>query len=168
MNGTSNTATAAIDPAEFVARAQRFTNEAAVEDAVALFDPDCVAEWVFDGLYQRYEGIEAIRRGLTATLGVFRDHHLAGRKVLECSDDTTIVNTWRGGFHGDDRQFGTEIWTLRDGLVVHHQMYIYLNLIPRWSMLGLLRQLRIFVTSPRIALSQLKHEYAAWRNRGRR
>jgi|GEM_PF-3686217 len=147
-----------IDAAAFVAAAQRITDEAALEDALALFHPDCVAEWIFDGLYERHEGIDAIRRALGATMDVFRDHRMAGRKILECHDEQTIVNTWRGGFRGDDRQFGTEIWTLREGLVVHHQMYIYLRLVPRWSMTGILRQLRILLTSPRIATSQLKHE----------
>lgn len=148
------------DPAAFVAEAQRITNEAEVDDAVALFHPDCVAEWTFDGIASRYEGIDEIRRALTITLGVFRDHQLAGSKTLVCSDEHTIVNTWRGGFHGSDRQTGIEIWGFRDGLVIRHEMAIYLHATSRWSPLGLLRQLRLLVATPRIAISQLRHEAA--------
>lgn len=158
----------APDPEAFVAKAQRITNNADVAEAIKLFHPECVAEWVFDGIYARYEGIDAIQRALTATLGVFCDHRLSGRKTLACSNDNTIVNTWRGGFRNRDHQRGTEIWTFRDGRVIHHQMYIYLHLTPRWSILGLLRQLRLVIAAPRVALSQLKHELRGTRMSTRR
>lgn len=155
-------ATASIsDPVAFVANAQRITNDAVVDDAVALFHPDCVAEWTFDGITSRYVGIDEIRRALTTTLGVFRDQQLAGRKVLVCSDERTIVNTWRGGFHGNDRQTGIEIWSFRDGLVIHHEMAVYLHATSRWSPLGLLRQLRLFIATPRVVISQVRHEVRA-------
>jgi hypothetical protein len=149
---------APIDAEQFIADATDITNRAAFDEAIVLFHPDCVAEWIFDGMYERHVGIEAIGNALRATLGVFRDHKMYGRKTLECFDGQTVVNTWRGGFHGDHRQFGTELWTLRDGLVIHHQMYTYLKVTRRWSPTGILRQLRVVLTSPRIATSQLKHE----------
>jgi hypothetical protein len=164
MNGSAPD----LDAVAFVAAAERITNEGAIDEALGLFHEDCVAEWVFDGMYERHEGIDAIGKALAATLAVGRDHQMSGRKTLECADGHTIVNTWRGGFGDEDRQFGTEIWTLRDGLVVHHQMYLYLRLTKRWSPLGVLRQTRVLITSPRIALSQLKHERRAASSRGGR
>ena len=58
-----------------------------------------------------------------AHAALWRQHRLRVRKTVECADDQTVVLTGKGGFRGRERQFGTETWTLRDGLVIRHQMY---------------------------------------------
>lgn len=40
-------------------------------------------------------------------------------------------------------------------------MAIYLHATSRWSVLGLLRQLRLLMVTPGVALSQLRHEARA-------
>lgn len=152
-NGTHSTNS--TNPAAFVAAAQRITNASSLGEALSLFHDDCVAEWVFDGVYQRHHGLAEISQAMDAMMGVNRELSLFGRKQLVCADPTTIVNTWRGGFRGDERQFGTEIWTLKDAQVVHHQMYIYMRLRPVESVVG---QLRMLVHVPRTALTWFKHE----------
>jgi len=122
-----------------------------------------VAEWIADGAYERHEGIEAIREGASALAGVWRDHRLHVSKTVQCSDDETVALTWSGGFDGADRQFGTEIWTFRDGLVVRHQMYAYLDVRPSTSLLA---RLRILMTAPRLALSLNRHQRRARAARG--
>lgn len=143
------------DAERFVADAERITNTVALSDALALFDDDCVAEWVFDGVAQRLQGIDEISRAMDTMFGVNRELRIAGRKTLVCADATTIVNTWQGGFDGDNRQFGTEVWTLRDGRVVRHRMDISLRLRAVDSPGG---QLRMLLTAPRTALAWRKHQ----------
>jgi hypothetical protein len=63
--------------------------------------------------------------------------------------------TWKGGFCDGKKQFGTEIWTFHEGLVVRHQLYAYLDVRPSTSWLA---RLRVLMTSPGTALSALRHE----------
>ncbi|MEV0466543.1 nuclear transport factor 2 family protein [Nocardia tengchongensis] len=146
------------DAAGFAANAERITNEALLDEAVALFHDDAVAEWIFDGAYERHEGIREIRSALTAMTSVWRAQRLHVQKTVECVGADTIVLSWRGGFRGDRNQFGTEIWTLRDGLVARHQMYGYLDVRPRTSLTA---AIRLVAVAPRTALSaalnQIRH-----------
>jgi len=160
QNGAAPGPAGPLDSEAFVAGAQRITNSSSLDEALALFHEDCVAEWVFDGVCQRLRGIEAITRAMDAMMGINRERKILGRKELICADADTIVNAWHGGFRGDDRQFGTEIWTLRDGLVVRHQMYMYLRVRSADSILG---QLRMLLSAPRTALTWFKHEQRATR-----
>ncbi|MFF0613846.1 alpha/beta fold hydrolase [Nocardia tengchongensis] len=143
------------DADSFAANAERITNEALLDEAVALFHDDAAAEWIFDGVYERHEGIRAIRSALTAMTSVWREQRLRVHKTVECVGTDTIVLSWRGGFRDDQRQFGTEIWTLRDGLVVRHQMYGYLAVRPRASLLA---AIRLFTVSPRTVLSAARSQ----------
>lgn len=146
------------DAADFAANAERITNEAILDEAVALFHDDAVAEWIFDGAYERHEGIREIRSALTAMTSVWRAQRLHVHKTVECVGADTIVLSWRGGFRGDRNQFGTEIWTLRGGLVARHQMYGYLDVRPRTSLTA---AIRLVAVAPRTALSaalnQIRH-----------
>lgn len=153
---TTATAGSFPDGATFAATAERITNHALLEEAVTLFREDAVAEWIFDGAYERHEGIRAIRSALTVMTSVWRRERLRVRKTVECVGPDTIVLSWRGGFRGGQRQFGTEIWTLRDGLVAHHQMYGYLDVRPRTSIRA---ALRLCVIAPRIALSTARSQF---------
>lgn len=163
MSPTTTTATATppaptVDAEAFAADAERITNNVLLDEWVAVYADDAVAEWIADGAYERHEGIAAIRKAATAMAGVWRDHRLHVRKTVQCADGKTIALTWTGGFDGGHRQFGTEIWTFRDGLVVRHQMYAYLDVRPSSSLVA---RLRVLATKPRLAVSLVRHQRRA-------
>jgi ketosteroid isomerase-like protein len=149
-----------LDAAAFAADAERITNAALLDEWLSLYAPDAVAEWIADGAYERHEGFDAIRRAATAMAATWRERSLRVRKHVECADADTIVLTWTGGFDGVTRQFGTEIWTLRDGRVVHHQMYAYLDVRPSTSLRA---RLRLLLNAPRLAITHLGNQRRAAR-----
>mgnify|MGYP002652402532 CR=1 FL=1 len=139
-----------LDAAAFAADAERVTNEVLLEEWLSLYHPEAVAEWMMDGAYERHEGLPAIRVAATGLARVWKEHNLQVKKTVECADDESIVLTWRGGFRGGSKQFGTEIWTLRDGLVVRHQMYGYFDVRSSDSWLA---RLRVFASDPRTTIA---------------
>ena len=145
----------ALDAAAFAADAERITNRALLDEWLAIYADDAVAEWIADGAYERHEGIDAIRRAATVMATTWAEQGLRVRKTVQCADEDTIALTWRGGFRGADRQFGTEIWTFRGGLVVRHQMYAYLDVRPSRSLKA---RLRVLLNAPRVALAFARHE----------
>lgn len=151
----------ALDGARWRDDCERITNNALLEEWLALYHDDAVCEWMADGAYERYDGRAAIEQAASAQASLWRSQRLRVKKTLECTDDDTVVLSWRGGFRGGDSQFGVEIWTLRDGLVVRHQMYLYMDARPRASRWA---QLRVLLASPRIALSLPRHERRARRD----
>jgi hypothetical protein len=144
-----------LDPAAFAAEAERMTNDALLQEWLALYRPDAVAEWTFDGAAQRYDGIDEIRPAATALAEVWRVRRLHVRKIPRCGDADTIVLTWEGGFRGRTNQTGVEIWTFREGLVVRHQIYGYLDVRPRSSLWA---RVRVLLTDPRTAIGVLSRE----------
>ncbi len=112
-----------LDAIAFAADAERITNNVLLDEWLGLYHDDAVAEWIADGAYERHEGLDAIRHAATALARVWREQGLRVHKTVECADAETIVLTWTGGFRGGDRQFGTEIWTLRDGKVARVERY---------------------------------------------
>ncbi|QZH69405.1 nuclear transport factor 2 family protein [Mycolicibacterium farcinogenes] len=155
MTATKTTSRPPINATQFAANVERITNEASFDEAIALFHDDAVTDWIIDGVREYHVGIDAIQRGFTVLTALWRQHHLQVQKRLECASADTIVLTWRGGFRNDHSQFGTEIWTFRDNLVIHHQMYGYLNVRPRTSLTA---AARLFTVSPRIALSAVSQQ----------
>ncbi|MFF0613722.1 nuclear transport factor 2 family protein [Nocardia tengchongensis] len=146
------------DASTFAADIERITNEGLLDELLALFAPDAVADWIMDGAHDHHRGIDAIRTATTELVAIGKALGLHVRKVVQCADRDTIVLTWTGGFGTSHRQFGTEIWTFRDGLVVHQQMYSYLDVRPSASPLAGLRLLAI---APKVVASLVKHR---WRN----
>ena len=143
------------DPAAWIANNERITNEADVEAWLALYAPDAVLETITAGAYERAEGIERIRplvEGLVEICGRFS---LRVSKKFLAADGDVIVNTWTGGFEGRDRQFGTEIWTLRDDLAVGHEMYTFLDVRPASDPRAGLRAL--LAGEPRLVLALDRH-----------
>ncbi len=148
-------AASAIDALAFAADAERITNSANLDDWLAVYAPDAVAEWIVDGAHERHEGIDAIRPAAAAMAGVWRELGLRITKTVQCADEQTIALTWAGGFGGDDHQFCTEIWSFRDGLVVRHQLYCYLDVRPATSLKA---RLRVLFSTPKIALALTRHQ----------
>ena len=151
MNGrtTGTNGQAILDATQFAETAERITNQALTAEMLALYAPDAVVEWIIDGAYERHEGIDAIRPAATAMSDLWRARRLYVRKQSQCADADHVVLTYSGGFSGGKKLFGTEIWTLRDGLVVCHQMYAYLDVRPRTSLWA---QIRVALMDPRTAL----------------
>ncbi|MET9211677.1 MULTISPECIES: nuclear transport factor 2 family protein [unclassified Nocardia] len=150
------------DVSHFAAEAERIANEGLVEELLDLFAPDAVADWIMDGAHDHHQGIDAIRAATTELVAVGKALRLHVRKTVQSADDDTIVLTWTGGFGRSNRQFGTEIWTFRDGLVVRQQMYSYLDVRPKTSPLA---GLRLLATSPAVVTTLVKYR---WQNRSRR
>ncbi|WP_167669912.1 nuclear transport factor 2 family protein [Nocardia mikamii] len=142
------------DVSAFAADIERITNEGLVDELLALFAPDAVADWIMDGAHDRHHGIAAIRAATTELVAVGTALGLHVRKTVRCADRDTIVLTWTGGFGASDRQFGTEIWTFRDGLVVRQQMYSYLDVRAGTSPLA---GLRLLTVSPKVVAALLKY-----------
>lgn len=138
-----------LDATQFAENAERITNQALTAEMLALYAPDAVVEWIIDGAYESHEGLDAIRPAVTAMSDLWRTRRLHVRKQPQCADADKVVLTYSGGFAGGERLFGTEIWTLRGGLVVRHQMYAYLDVRPRTSLWA---QIRVALMDPRTAL----------------
>jgi hypothetical protein len=150
-----------LDGPQFRDDCERITNGALISEWLGMYRADAVAEWATDGAYDRYEGIDAITVAVRVQERIWREQGLRVKKTLECADDDSVVLSWTGGFGGRSNQFGVEIWTLEDGLVVRHQMYLYLDLRPRRSAWA---QIRVFLASPRIAMSLGRNERAVRRS----
>lgn len=144
------------DISKFAADIERITNDGLVDELLALFTPDAVADWIMDGAHDRHEGIEAIRKATIELVSVGKTLGLHVRKTVQCADQNSIVLTWTGGFGPANRQFGTEIWTFRNGLVIRQQMYTYLDIRPSTSPLASLRLLGV---SPKVVASLLKYRW---------
>ena len=99
-------------------------------------------------------GIDAIRKAATELFDVCHALGLHVEKTIECEGDDTLVFSWRGGFRGGTRQFGTEIWTFRNGLVVRHQTYSYLDVRPSSSPLA---GLRLAASSPKAVAALMRY-----------
>ena len=152
-----------LDAAAFAADAERITNNVLLDEWLSLYADDAVCEWIADGASERHEGIEAIRVAATAMAATWTQQRLRVRKTVECADADTIVLNWRGGFGGGERQFGTELWTLRDGRVARHQMYAYLDVRPSTSLRA---RLRLLLASPRVAVTHARNQARAARRSG--
>ncbi|WP_370185240.1 nuclear transport factor 2 family protein [Rhodococcus wratislaviensis] len=142
------------DPTDFAAQVERITNEGLLEELLALYAPDAVADWIMDGAHDRHEGIAAIRDAATELFTVCTALRLRVRKTVVCAGSDTVVITWTGGFADADRQVGTEIWTYRDGLIVHHQMHSYLDVRASSSPVATLRLLTV---APKVVVTLAKY-----------
>ncbi|MGV9711902.1 nuclear transport factor 2 family protein [Gordonia sp. NPDC003424] len=139
---------------QFLADAQRITNEGLVDELLVRFADDAVAEWIMDGAADTYRGIDQIRAAATELFDVCHTLGLRVHKTLECEGADTLVFSWTGGFNGGTGQFGTEIWTFRGGLIVRHQMYSYLDVRPSTSPLA---ALRLTATAPKVVGALLRY-----------
>ncbi len=130
-----------VDGAAFAARAQQLTNLASAEGWLGLYHPDAVADWIVDGARERHERIDAIRPAAMLMAELWRRHRFRVRKHLRCATDECVVLT----FGGRGCVTGAEIWTFRDGLVVHHWLSVHLDARPRTSQWA---QFRVLITAP--------------------
>lgn len=115
------------DPAAWVANNERITNEGDLEGWLNLYAPDAVFESITDGASDRVQGIDALRVVTARLVALCKRHRLRVEKRFVAAMGDVIVNAWTGGFNGRDRQFGVEIWTLRESKVIRHEQYTFLD-----------------------------------------
>ena len=144
-----------------MAAAERATNERDLEATLAAYAPTARLESLTDGAWERYEGIEEIKRAWTGYLAAMKSRGFWLEKTLTSASDDTIVNHWVGGLGGRTDAQGIEYWRFDDeARVREHRMYSFLNVKPSRS---LLQRLRLMLAYPRTALSFLRAQRKASR-----
>ena len=143
------TAQPQLSPTDFAQTAERITNNALIDEWIALYHPDATAEWIFEGVRETHRGIAEISAAARELGSIWQARGLTVRKRVECASESTIVLSWTGGFDGRNTQFGTEIWTLADSLVIEHRMFGHLNVRPSGHLAA---RVRLAITAPRLAL----------------
>ena len=145
-----------IDPAAFVAEAERITNEYDLDAAIAAYTADAVYENVSDGLHERHVGTEAIAAAWRVNLGVARDTGVHITKRLVAAEGDTIANEWHGRTRDGRVMRGLEYWRLtEEGKVHEHVMLGFLSVKPSTDLFA---RLRFLAASPRAALAFVRHD----------
>jgi nuclear transport factor 2 (NTF2) superfamily protein len=117
-----------ISPEDFVAEAQRMTNERDVDAARSVFAP--TAEWrtTIDGMVISARGVDEIVARWRVICRFMAARNLLVTKTLVTADDDTIVNEWTGGLGGRTTAHGIEVWKFDEaGLVTSQRLYGFLN-----------------------------------------
>ncbi len=99
-------------------------------------------------VYARDAVLETILDG--ASLG---RNGFAIRKRLLAATTDTIVNDWEGEIAGRPRARRIEVWRFREGRVVHHTLYSYLDVRDSRRVVA---RLRLALGYPRVAISLLR------------
>ncbi len=145
---------APADPARFVADAERISNTADVEAALAVYAADAVLESLTDGTLLVHHGRPELDRAVQVMFSVARERRLQVKKQLSTVTDDTIVNTWEGTIGRQRQARGIEVWSFdAAGKVCHQRMYTFLDVR---SDRDLLQRLRILLLYPRTALAFMR------------
>lgn len=149
------------DPGAFVAAAERGINERDIEATVGVYAPTARFEALTDGAWERYQGVEEIRRAWTGYLAAMKARGFWLEKTLTSASGDTVVNHWVGGLGGRTDSQGIEYWRFDgEGRVREHRMYSFLNVKPSKSAL---QRLRLTLAYPLTALSFLREQRKARR-----
>ena len=147
------------DPGAFVAAAERGVNEGDLEATIGVYAPTARLESLTDGAWERYEGIEDIKRAWKGYLAAMKARGFWLDKNLTSASGDTIVNQWTGGLGRRTDAHGIEYWRFDDeARVREHRMYSFLNVKPSRSPL---QRLRLALTYPRTALVFLREQRKA-------
>jgi hypothetical protein len=148
-------------PEEFVAEAERMTNERDVDGIRTVFAPTATWSSTIDGMVVSARGIDEIHARWDLMCRFMQARALSVHKTLVTSDDDTIVNEWTGSLGGRTAARGIEVWTFdRDGLVSDQRLYGFLN---TRSDRNVLQSLRMLAAYPLTAVT-----FARLRTQGRR
>jgi len=148
-------------PEEFVAEAERMTNERDVDGIRKVFAPTASWTSTIDGMVVSARGIDEIHARWDLMCRFMEARGLTVQKTLVTSDDDTIVNEWTGSLGGRTAARGIEVWAFDpNGLVSDQRLYGFLN---TRSDRSALMSLRMLVAYPRTALT-----FARLRATGRR
>ena len=142
------------DPAGFVAAAERATNERDLEATVGVYAPSARLESLTDGAWERYDGVEEVRRAWKGYLAAMDARAFWLEKTLTSAAGDTIVNNWVGGLGGRTDAQGIEYWRFDEaGKVREHRMYSLMNVKPSTNPLA---RLRMALAYPASALAFLR------------
>jgi hypothetical protein len=143
---------AGVDPAAFVAEAERITNDRDLAAIPAVYAAGAVFEVISDGVHEIHRGADEILAAWRVYFDVLRRGDFRLRKQLAAADAATICNRWEGTL-GRGRARGIEIWRLDSaGRVEEHHMYTFLDVRPADSLRA---QLRALISQPRAAAAFL-------------
>jgi len=117
---------------DFVAEAERQTNERDVAAIRTVFAPDGRWTAIIDGMVVNAEGIDQIEREWAAMCAFMDTRRMFVSKSLVSFDEQTIVNEWTARIGQSRRGRGIEVWHRGpDGSVVDQHLYGFLD--PRGS-----------------------------------
>ena len=95
-----------------------------------VFDPEIVWEWSpsLSGLtgtatYHGIEGVEAATRDFFKAWDWYRQE---AEELIEVGDDVLVITRIHARMKGSEREVegkAAELWTFRDGKVIHHKSY---------------------------------------------
>jgi len=140
-----------IDSAtDFVAEAERMTNERDVDGVHAVFSHDAHQIATLDGLLIEARGIDEIHRAWGTMCAFMEARRMFVSKTLVAADANTIVNEWVGEVAGKHSARGIEVWEFNEaGLVVEQRLYGFLDARPDSSVV---QNLRMLVAHPLTAI----------------
>lgn len=120
------------DPAAFIARAERATNNADTEWPMTIYAPSIRLELFGDGLHDVYEGTDAVRPAIETIYDWFQAIDGRLSKTLVSASGDAVVNTWEGTlFGGRHTTRGAELWYFDEtGQVVRNVLYQSLDAKP--------------------------------------
>lgn len=131
---------------DFVAEAERMTNERDVDGVRDVFSEDAHQIATLDGLLIEARGIDEIHRAWGKMCAFMAARRMFVSKTLVTADSSTIVNEWVGEVAGRRTARGIEVWKLNEaGLVVEQRLYGFLDARPESS---LVQNLRMLVAHP--------------------
>ena len=136
------------DPAQFVAEAQRMTNERDVDAVMGVYGPAPLLELVTEGAVEQHVGAPQIRAAWSMLLGVFERRGVLVEKTVIAIDDGVIVNGWESVGPGPSMRC-LEVWAFgEDARVVRHLAHTFIDVKPADSWHA---RARVVISSPRLA-----------------
>lgn len=134
------------EAAEFVAEAERMTNERDVDGVRDVYAPDAHWTTVLDGTVIESHGIDEIHRDWGLLCAVMDRRGMFVRKHVVAADGNTIVNEWAGTVGGRSGPRGIEVWVRDDaGRVIKQHLYAFGDARPDSSAV---QQLRMLIAHP--------------------
>lgn len=132
-------------PEDFVAKAQRVTNERDVDSVLDVFAPTATWTTVIDGLVITARGHDEIRARWRLMCRFMAARGLLVEKRLVTADDEVIVNEWTGSLAGRTSARGIETWRFDEhGRVTDQHLYGFLNTGPDTGVLPSMRMLAAY------------------------
>jgi nuclear transport factor 2 (NTF2) superfamily protein len=140
-----------LAPEDFVAEAERMTNERDNDAIGEVFAPDAAWTTIIDGVVIQARGLMEIRQRWRQLCRFMRKRQMFVNKRLRAASDTTIVNEWTGSLAGEAAACGIEVWQFgNDGLVTDQRLYGFLDTGADTSVK---HNLRLLLSHPRNALA---------------
>lgn len=142
VDAQQGTRTLPVDPHEFLAAAERMTNERDVATIRTVFAPGAVWVNTFDGVVMAARGLDEIEDRWRLMCRFMEARRMFVRKELIAVDGLTLVSSWSGGLAGGTVAQGIEVWRFDPaGRVVEQRCDGFLNVAGDSSIRQSLRML---------------------------